>query len=108
MSANADNLVTKGDMMEDPDPWSVSMSKVNGVYLFKIPYAGYLSNFIRTKVGWFLIIAMPAMLLLSLIVIEIIKETKKLKTQFAAIKQQANNESGYYEIQDMNYPITRL
>ena len=47
-------LVTQGDAVEDPDPWSVAMSSVKGIYLFKIPYVGYVTNFVQTKLGWFL------------------------------------------------------
>ncbi len=40
-------LITKGDATEDPDPWSVTLSDVKGVYLFKIPYVGFLTNFVH-------------------------------------------------------------
>jgi len=43
ISVNGPNLVTKGDANDEPDPWQVSISDVKGVYLFKIPYLGYLS-----------------------------------------------------------------
>ena len=53
-SIDGKTMVTKGDATEDPDPWSVTLSDVRGVYLFKITYVGYLTNFVRTKLGWFL------------------------------------------------------
>ena len=74
VSIDDGTLVTKGDANEETDPWSVSTSSINGAYLFKIPYLGYINSFIRTKLGWFLVIILPAMLLVSYIIWQIIKE----------------------------------
>lgn len=73
-SIDGDTLVTKGDAVEDPDPWPVSLSDVTGVYLVKIPYVGYLSNFMRTRLGWLLVIILPATVLVGLLVKDIVKE----------------------------------
>jgi signal peptidase len=67
-------LVTKGDAVEDPDPWTVSPSAVRGIYLFKVPHVGFLTNFVQTKLGWFLVIIIPSAVLVSLLVKDIIKE----------------------------------
>jgi signal peptidase len=67
-------LVTKGDAVEDVDPWLVDVSDVQGVYLFKVPYVGYATNFIRTKLGWFLAIIVPATVLVGWLVKDIVKE----------------------------------
>ena len=67
-------LVTKGDAVEDSDPWSVEMSSVRGVYLFKIPYVGYVTSFVQTKLGWFLSIIIPAALLVGWLAKDIVKE----------------------------------
>ena len=74
LSINGDILVTKGDAAEEPDPWPVTLSDVVGIYLFKIPYIGYVSNFVRAKLGWFLVIILPAILLVALLVRDIVKE----------------------------------
>ena len=74
LSVNGDTLVTKGDAMEEADPWTVTLSDVKGAYLFQIPYVGYVSNFVRTKLGWFLLIITPAALLVALLIKGIIKE----------------------------------
>ena len=74
IAIDGDILTTKGDAMEDPDPWPVTLTDVNGIYMFKIPYVGYLSNFIKTKSGWFLVIIMPATLLVAFIAKDIVKE----------------------------------
>ena len=73
-SINGETLVTKGDAVEDADSWPVTMSDVRGVYLFKIPYVGYMAHFIRTKLGWFLTIIIPAALLVGWLAKDIVKE----------------------------------
>ncbi|MBA7588482.1 hypothetical protein ES708_30540 [subsurface metagenome] len=74
LSVEGETLVTKGDAVEDADPWAVTLSDVSGVYLFKIPYIGYLADFIRTKLGWFLVIILPATALVAFLIRDIIKE----------------------------------
>lgn len=73
-SIDGEALVTKGDAVEDSDPWSVEMSSVRGVYLFKIPYVGYVTSFVQTKLGWFLSIIIPAALLVGWLAKDIVKE----------------------------------
>lgn len=79
LSVDGESLVTKGDAVEDPDPWRVTLSNVRGVYLFRIPYVGYLSNFVHTGTGWLLVIVIPAAIVVGLIFREIHKELKKSK-----------------------------
>jgi hypothetical protein len=78
----------------------VIVSSVQGVYFFKIPYIGYLMNFIRTKLGWFLAIIIPAAAIVGFLVKDIIKETFKdeKKTQNTknvnpAVKQEETVKS---------------
>ena len=84
-------LITKGDAVEDPDPWTVTVSNVKGIYLFKIPYVGYMNNFVRTKSGWFIAIIVPAALLVAWLIIDILKEA------FSG----ANNNSVSREVEPM-------
>ncbi len=65
--------ITQGDASEDPDRVPVSPAQVQGVYLFKIPYVGYITSFIQTKTGWFAAIIIPAMILVVLIIKDIVK-----------------------------------
>ena len=58
-------LETKGDAVEDPDPWQVSTIDVQGVFLFKVPYMGFLSSFVRTSLGWGVLVIVPAVLLIG-------------------------------------------
>ena len=73
-SIDGKTLVTKGDATEGPDPWSVTLSDVRGIYLFKVPYVGYLTSFIQTKLGWFLTIIIPGALLVFWLAKDIVKE----------------------------------
>lgn len=76
-SIKGDILITKGDAVENPDPRPVAMSQVRGITLFKIPWLGFVSNFARTKLGWFLVIIIPAIILLGFIIWGIVKELLK-------------------------------
>ena len=73
-SIDGETLVTKGDAVEGSDPWPVEMSNVRGVYLFKVPYVGYMTSFVQTKLGWFLSIIIPAALLVCWLAKDIVKE----------------------------------
>ena len=73
-SVEGQTLVTKGDAVEDPDPWTVSLSDIRGIYLFKVPYVGYVTSFVQSKLGWFLMIIIPAMCLVMWLVRDIVKE----------------------------------
>ncbi len=83
-------LVTQGDAVEDPDPWSVAMSSVRGIYMFKIPYVGYVTSFVQTKLGWFLMIIIPAALLVFWLAKDIVKEALR--------SDENNNESKKEEV----------
>ena len=69
-----ETIVTKGDAVEDTDPWTVKDSSIQGTYLFKIPYVGYATRFIQTKIGWFITIIIPAMALVIWIAKDIVRE----------------------------------
>ena len=73
-SVDGEALITKGDAVEDADPWPVTLSDVRGIYLFKIPFVGFLTSFIQTKIGWFLSIIIPAALLVGWLAKDIVKE----------------------------------
>lgn len=70
-------IVTQGDAAEDPDPWTVNISNIRGVYLFKIPYVGYLTNFTQTRTGWLLMVLVPSAVLVLWLVKDIVKEALK-------------------------------
>lgn len=78
LSIEGDTIYTKGDGQEEADPWSVSrFFDVKGSYIFHIPYIGLVSNFIKTKTGWFLCVILPAACLLGFIIKDIVKEVRQ-------------------------------
>ena len=83
LAIDGDILITKGDAVEDPDVAPTSLSSVSGVYLFKIPYLGYVSNFIRTKRGWFVAVLIPAAVLVGFLAQSIRKELRKRSEEIA-------------------------
>ena len=74
LSIEGDVLITKGDAAEESDPWSITLSDVKDAYLFKIPLIGYIPQLAKEKLGWFLMIVFPAIVLVGLLVKDIIKE----------------------------------
>jgi signal peptidase len=70
----ADRILTKGDAMEDPDPWKVTVKDVTDTYLFRIPMIGLMITLIGTKLGWLIAIIIPSLVLVSLLIKDILKE----------------------------------
>jgi signal peptidase I len=68
-------LVTRGDAVKVPDAPAVQPSQVAGIYLFRLPKVGYLTNFLHTKTGWYLCLVLPASLIAGWIIKEIIRES---------------------------------
>ena len=77
LAINGETITTKGDALNNPDPWPVSLSQVKGIVFFHIPYLGYVTGFIRTRTGWFLAIIIPAAILVLWIVKDIVQEALK-------------------------------
>ncbi len=93
-SVDGDALLTRGDALEEPDPWTVAVSDVRGVHLFTIPRVGYLVSFIRSKLGWFLLVILPGLFLVSLLVKEIIKEAFREEEEPAPARNLAPAAAG--------------
>ena len=68
----------KGDINEEPDPMSVRESDVIGKVIFTVPNAGYLLDFARQPVGFILLIAFPAALIILNEILDIGKEIRKV------------------------------
>jgi len=86
LSVNGETITTKGDALQHPDPWTVTMSDVRGAYIFKIPFIGYALSFIKTKTGWFMTIIIPTVVLIGWLCRDILKEA------FSDDSKQANKE----------------
>lgn len=66
-------FITKGDANEDRDQAAAIPANVIGKVVFNIPLLGYVLNFIRTKLGYFLICLLPCMVILVIEVINLVR-----------------------------------
>ncbi|MGD8192669.1 signal peptidase I [Brevibacillus ginsengisoli] len=74
-------LITKGDANDGKDTSPVSKDRVIGKVQYSVPYAGYVIEFIKSKLGMLLFLAGPG---LYLIISQIIKLFRIMKQQEAA------------------------
>lgn len=72
---------TKGDNNEDPDPTTVSGEQVVGQHAFTVPYMGYLLVELRSLNAFFLLVIIPAILL-------ILSEFKQIRSEASHLKQK--------------------
>lgn len=77
INITTEGFITKGDANEDPDQWTVKKENVIGKVVLTIPYVGYLGYFVRTPIGFILLIVIPASLIIIMEIRKIIKEVKK-------------------------------
>jgi signal peptidase len=54
---------TKGDANEDADPFSVPVKNVVGKVCFHIPYLGYVTQFVKTPLGFLLTLCLPGLII---------------------------------------------
>ncbi len=57
---------TKGDANEDPDAYTVPAENVVGRMWLSVPYVGYVMDFIRTPLGFGLLIGIPAAIIVGM------------------------------------------
>jgi len=58
-------FVTKGDANEEPDPFVLERKDIIGKVVLTIPYLGYLSHFVKTPLGFTLLIILPATIVIA-------------------------------------------
>lgn len=78
-------FTTKGDANEDPDAWQVTDADVVGREAFALPYLGYLSNFIKTRTGFLLLVLAPGLLVIA-------TELRSIFVQLRASRKAAHAE----------------
>ena len=57
---------TKGDVNEDPDPFLVPTRNVVGIVCYHIPYLGYVAQFIKSRLGFLLIVCLPGLIIIGM------------------------------------------
>lgn len=68
--------ITKGDANPIEDIEETKEGDIMGKALFSIPYLGYLVNFLKTPIGFLLLVGLPALLIIFGEVGKIYKEVK--------------------------------
>lgn len=91
VSVEGNDIQTAGDATGDPDPWLVPFSDVSGVYLFKVPYLGYVSKFSRTPIGWGVLIILPGTLLMGYLIWDMFRKKEPKKAVPAKVKARNSN-----------------
>jgi len=71
--------ITKGDANESVDSREIQKSDVIGKEIIKVPYLGYVIDFVRKPVGFVLIIIVPAVVIINDELRKIWKEIMRLK-----------------------------
>lgn len=69
-------LLTKGDANERLDPYEVPLESVVGSPALIVPYLGFALAFLRTRLGWYLFVILPAALFISREVLIIISKLR--------------------------------
>lgn len=59
-------FLTKGDANEEPDPYMVSSASIKGKVAFSMPLLGYITDFIKTPLGFCLILGLPGLIIIGL------------------------------------------
>ena len=81
---------TKGDANEDADPYLVPTQNVVGKVRFHIPLLGYVANFIRSPLGFILLLGVPGLIIIGMemrkIWVELSEEEKRKKQNQCAVK----------------------
>lgn len=88
ISINDGQLVTKGDALDNPDAFPVTMDDVVGVELFGVPFVGHVFAKLHTFYGWLLMIVVPSILLLALLFVEILKGDKWGRGKAPRVKEK--------------------
>lgn len=81
VASEGNTVTTKGDAAEENDPYAVPLSTIHGIYLFRVPLAGYVLLFLQTNTGWALLVIVPAVLITEYLIRQIWHEVKKKKRQ---------------------------
>jgi len=93
--------ITKGDANNAPDQNEVQKKDVLGKVLFFIPYIGYAVDTAKKPIGFILIIAIPASLIIYEEIIKIWKEIVNLKNKKKDTEQDKEIEKLKQEIKNL-------
>jgi signal peptidase len=78
--------VTKGDANENTDPGVVAASDIIGEVWLTIPYVGHVVEFVRTPLGYGLLVGIPALVIVFDELADIVWEVRKYRARKRAGK----------------------
>jgi signal peptidase len=73
--------ITKGDANSAPDNWTVTSSMIRGQYILAIPYLGHAIVFLKTWLGFLVVIGIPALVLILFQILKIFSGIREILTQ---------------------------
>ena len=79
ISQNNDGFITQGDANNVADVKPVKKEQILGKVISTVPYAGYIANFGRSKLGFLLLIITPALLIIGDEIRKIFQEAQKIQ-----------------------------
>lgn len=74
-------FITKGDANEDNDGAAALPANVIGEVVFHIPLLGYLLNFLKTKLGFFLVCLLPCMVIFLLEILQLARHIREYRRE---------------------------
>lgn len=109
-------LTTKGDNNQTADSATVTQTNLIGKVVGRLPQVGRLQLFLATKMGWFIVVFIPAIIVIIIDMMKIFKlyvlkseidnvktprEAEKLKTE----KELAEKEAPLHELQNKELKV---
>lgn len=84
------SYLTKGDANEDSDNVQIAQRDVVGRVVFNVPYAGYILDFAKQPIGFTLMIAIPAGII-------ILDELVRIGREVVGMRRRKNDAVAMYE-----------
>ncbi|HBA37498.1 MAG TPA: signal peptidase I [Firmicutes bacterium] len=103
-------LTTKGDNNQSKDGGIVTQNNLVGKVVGRLPQLGRLQYFLATKMGWFLIVFIPALAIIIFDIIKIFKlyvlkdQIEKVKTRKEALANALKEEPENNPKEELVYP----
>ncbi len=84
-------FITKGDNVEDEDPWIVSPQDIVGKVVFHLPFVGFVEELMRTPAGFTIFVLLPGTLLVILQVRDIMAPPRRVPRRRPAFSSWRRN-----------------
>ena len=95
MNIENDEYITKGDNNDNEDDWTVFKKDIKGEVFLTIPYLGYAIDWMKTPLGFIVILVIPALLFIFGMIKKIkdgINDEVEKRTEEEVLKHKMNKE----------------